>query len=453
MPLEKGKSQDVIHRNIKELIDSGKPKDQAIAIAYKESGMATDTDFDKMKELFDQWLDEEKKEPAHAMDKSERQRDLNGHLIVNRTVITKAAVNPYLGSSIPQHKELGLDPSKTYNLLRDPEELRKALPTFKAIPLMIRHVPIDASNPETESVIGAIGSDFEMDNDGRVWSLIRVTTQEGIDYIESKQLGELSAGYAYDADMTSGTWNGQQYDGIMRNIHGNHVAIVERGRIGSDAIIADSIEGQLMAKKIVLPKGELAKLQKQLGMDSAEDVKKVILAVHGSTKLALDEDDKKAEDEKDEKAEDGEDVEIVEDSEDDKAKDEDKQTQADKDNESEAMRLKAREKREEKDRDADKNQAQDMAMDAAEIRGGIMNIFKAGREVEPLVGVIALDGFSSDHEVYAYALGQKGIETKGINTAGLAALVKSQKSAPIAMDSAPKGKVSESTINAISRFK
>ncbi|WP_236496167.1 DUF2213 domain-containing protein, partial [Escherichia coli] len=132
----------------------------------------------------------------------------------------------------------------------------------------------------------------------------------------------------------------------MTNIHGNHVAIVERGRIGSDAIIADSIEGQLMAKNVVLKKGSLAKLREQLGMDSAEDLKKVILAVHGS--LALDEDDKKAEDE--------DDLEIVEDSEDDK------QTQADKDNESEAMRLKAREKREEKDRDEDKKQAQDSAI-------------------------------------------------------------------------------------------
>lgn len=197
-----------------------------------------------------------------------------------------------------------------------------------------------------------------------------------------------------------------------------------------------------MAKKIVMPKGELAKLQKQLGMDSAEDVKKVILAVHGSTKLALDEDDKKACDEEDKKAED-EEVEIVEDSEEDKkAKDEDKQTQADKDNESEAMRLKEREKREEKDRTKDK----EMAQDAAEIRGGIMGIFKAGREVEPLVGVIALDGFSSDHDVYEFALKQKGIDTKGINTAGLAALVKSHKSPAVAMDSAPKGKLTENAI-------
>lgn len=459
MPLEKGKSQDVIHRNIKELIDSGKPKDQAVAIAYREAGMATDTDFDKLEELFNQWLDEEKKEPEHAMD-SARSYDRNGHLIVNRTVITKAAVNPYLGSSIPRWQELGLQPDKTYNLLRDPEELRKALDTFKAIPLMIRHIPIDASNPETESVIGAIGSEFEVDSDGRVWSLIRVTTQEGIDYIESKELGELSAGYAYDADMTSGTFNGVPYDGIMRNIHGNHVAIVERGRIGSDAIIADSIEGQLMAKKIVLQNGGVSKSRdflKSLGMDSAsdEDVKKMLEFTHGISKLALDEDDKKAKDEDDKKAED-EEVEIVEDSEDDKAKDEDKQTQADKDNESEAMRLKEREKREEKDRTRDKEEAKDSkhAMDAAEVRSGIMNIFKAGREVEPLVGVIALDGFNSDHEVYAYALKQKGIDTTGINTAGLSALVNAQKATPIAMDSAAhKGKVTSSVANLVNKYR
>uniref|UniRef100_A0AAU8KU63 Head maturation protease n=2 Tax=unclassified bacterial viruses TaxID=12333 RepID=A0AAU8KU63_9VIRU len=445
MPLTKGNSQDVIHKNIRELIDSGKPKDQAIAIAYKEAGMANDTDFDKLEELFDQWLEEEKKESEHAMDKSARSYDRNGHLIVDKTIITKAAVNPYRGDSIPRWKELGLDPNKEYMLLRDPEELRKSLDTFKGLQLLKRHIPVDASQPEKESTIGSIGTDITMDDEGRVWSSLRVFDQEGIDYIESKALGELSAGYAYDAVMKSGTFNGVPYDGIMTNIHGNHVAIVERGRIGSDAIIADSIEGQLMAKNVVLKKGSLAKLREQLGMDSAEDLKKVILAVHGS--LALDEDDKKAEDEDDKKAEDEDDVIEAED-------EDDKQTQADKDNESEAMRLKAREKREEKDRERDKEQAQDMAMDAAEIRGSIMNIFKAGREVEPLVGVIALDGFSSDHEVYAYALKQKGVDTKGINTAGLAALVKSHKSPAVAMDSAPKsGKLSDTTIKALRGLK
>ena len=470
MPLIEGKSQETIHANIKELIDSGKPKDQAIAIAYKEAGMATDTDFDKLEKLFNQWLDEEKKEPEHAndedwskrnifkelsdsfcetfaMDKSARSYDRNGHLRVDKTIITKAAVNPYSGSSIPNWKELGLDPNKEYMLLRDPEELRKALPTFEGLQLLKRHIPVDASQPEKESTIGSIGTEITMDDEGRVWSSLRVFDQEGINYIESRALGELSAGYAYTPDMTAGTWNGIPYDGIMREIHGNHVAIVERGRIGSDAIIADSIEGQLMTIK--LKNGSLAKLQKQLGMDSLEDVKKAVVAVHGS--LALDaDDDKKAEDEDEDKK--AEDEDIVEDSEeeDKKAKDEDKQTQADKDNESEAMRLKAREKREEKDRDEDKKHA----MDAAEVRGSIMNIFKAGREVEPLVGAIALDGFSSDHEVYAYALKQKGVDTTGINTAGLAALVKSHKSPAVAMDSKPKsGKLSETTVKALKGLK
>ncbi|AFV51498.1 head maturation protease [Acinetobacter phage YMC11/12/R2315] len=430
MPLIKGSSKDVIHKNIRELIDSGKPKDQAIAIAYRESGMANDTDFDKLEELFDQWLEEEKKEPEHAMDKSARSYDRNGHLIVDKTIITKAAVNPYLGSSIPRWKELGLDPNKEYMLLRDPDELRKSLDTFKGLQLLKRHIPVDASQPEKESTIGSIGTDITMDDEGRVWSSLRVFDQEGIDYIESKALGELSAGYAYDAVMKSGTFNGVPYDGIMTNIHGNHVAIVERGRIGSDAIIADSIEGQLMTIK--LKNGSLAKLQKQLGMDSLEDVKKTIVAVHGS--LALDEDDKKAEDEDDKKAEDEDDVEIVEDSDDDKAKDEDDGEKADKER-------KALEKTDKDDREAKKDDKKEIAQDAAEIRGSIMNIFKAGREVEPLVGVIALDGFSSDHEVYAYALKQKGVDTTGINTAGLAALVKSQK-----VTEAPKSMAMDSSL-------
>lgn len=38
MPLEKGKSQEVISRNIAELIKAGHKPDQAAAIAYKEAG-------------------------------------------------------------------------------------------------------------------------------------------------------------------------------------------------------------------------------------------------------------------------------------------------------------------------------------------------------------------------------------------------------------------------------
>ena len=38
MPLKKGKSKNTISANIAELIRSGRPKDQAVAIAYATAG-------------------------------------------------------------------------------------------------------------------------------------------------------------------------------------------------------------------------------------------------------------------------------------------------------------------------------------------------------------------------------------------------------------------------------
>lgn len=38
MPLEAGRSLDVVKRNIVELVHSGRPQKQAVAIAYKTAG-------------------------------------------------------------------------------------------------------------------------------------------------------------------------------------------------------------------------------------------------------------------------------------------------------------------------------------------------------------------------------------------------------------------------------
>jgi hypothetical protein len=40
MPLEKGKSQEAISRNIKREIEAGKPQKQAVAIALRQAGVA-----------------------------------------------------------------------------------------------------------------------------------------------------------------------------------------------------------------------------------------------------------------------------------------------------------------------------------------------------------------------------------------------------------------------------
>lgn len=44
MPLEAGKSKETIRRNIAELIRAGKPKDQAVAIAFSKAGLSRKKD-------------------------------------------------------------------------------------------------------------------------------------------------------------------------------------------------------------------------------------------------------------------------------------------------------------------------------------------------------------------------------------------------------------------------
>ena len=365
--------------------------------------------------------------PKYAMDfqslTTVRHIDNNGHLIVDRTCITKAAINPYLGKEIPNWQALGLDSNKVYMLLRCPTELQRALPTFQGLQLLERHTPVSSEEPEKDSTVGSIGTVVEMDGDN-VYSSLRVYDQNAIDLIESEKLNQLSAGYAYTADMTGGEWNGEHYDGVMRNIHGNHVALVERGRIGEDAIIADEmpneIEEFLMSKKIALKKGSLSKLQEQLGMDSAEELKKTIIAVVGQLAHDEDKEEKEAEDEDDEKKSDAEDEEVIEVAEDE---DDDKKSDAE----------------DEDDKD-DKKQAMDAAMIESNAVAKMKGIFSALKDVEPLVGELAMDGFDSEHDVYAYAVKQKGENTAGVNTAGLKLAVKHLKagsqSKQIAQDSA-----------------
>ncbi len=60
-----------------------------------------------------------------------------------------------------------------------------------------------------------------------------ITDQSAIDAALGGKV-QVSAGYTADIEMKSGTWNGERYDAIQRNIRYNHVAIVKAGRAGPD---------------------------------------------------------------------------------------------------------------------------------------------------------------------------------------------------------------------------
>ena len=367
-----------------------------------------------------------------AFDKaSARHYDDNGFLIVDSTVITKAAVNPYYGKEIPDYESLGLDPEKIYNMLRDPAELEKGMHTLGEKQLLIKHIFVSADEPQKESIAGTIGSNLEMVGDDVKGSLT-VWDKEAINLIESGKLAELSASYFYDPVMKSGTFNGQPYDGIMTNIRGNHVALVERGRIGRDALVADALP-KLMELNMKLKKGiqtavnETAKrilIKRGLAADAdltPEEIKELVSVVTENIETTA------ADTEEAEKLVGATD----EDEEEEVAKDTDEtETADDEDEEAEKAEPEV------------KKAAMDAAIKQAENKAvqRVTQLFEARELVKPLVGVVAMD---SAEAVLKHALKKSGIDSDGVDTVkglktlvGLAIKQKSQPQIKTAMDSA-----------------
>lgn len=176
---------------------------------------------------------------------SQRHIDSNGYMHIDKSNLTKEQIAPYVGDSIPEWRELGLDPKKVYHIYRPAEEIEKAVDTFNGLPLMFGHWDMDADTIGTvkEYVVGSLGTDAEF-NAPYLTNSITITDKKAIEAVESGEYKELSAGYSCVLDMTGGLFDGQNYDGVMREIKGNHIALVQEGRAGHDVRVADSLSNK-----------------------------------------------------------------------------------------------------------------------------------------------------------------------------------------------------------------
>ncbi|MCF9034209.1 DUF2213 domain-containing protein [Acinetobacter nectaris] len=357
-----------------------------------------------------------------ALDRtSVRSMDGNGYLRVKKSNISKANICEYKGKEIPNWRELGLNAEQMYRLYRDPEELRKSIDSFKNVPLVRQHVgAFNTHNPPKDDVIGSVGSDVDF-NGIYLTSDIIVTDAAAISLIESEQQKELSPGYRYTADMTAGEVNGEKYDGVMRNIVGNHLALVEIGRTGSDVVVGDSQpkEGNIPMniedlKKALEENPELKKQAKELlGQDEGNDDAKK----------------KTGEDDDDIKKKPGEDDD-----------DKNKEPPANDDDDD------GKKKTGEDGDDDDKNKpAMDAALIEQRVSRRIEDKFKQLREAEritkPLCGELACD---SAEQLYRTALDGMGVSHKGIDSVlGLKSLTEAivqnkQQQQSMAQDSATR---------------
>ena len=354
-----------------------------------------------------------------AQDRSLRSYDQDGRLHVESSNISKATVNPYYGSEIPNYQQLGLDPKKVYYLLRDPEELEKAAPTFNNLPLLSKHIPVSADEPQKEVIAGTTGSDTVF-KDGYLKCSLAVWDAEAIAGIESGEQVELSSAYHYTADMTAGEFEGRHYDGVMRDIVGNHVALVDVGRAGRDVVVSDA-DPFHERKTMKLKAGAKARIQAAVQPLLAQDAElspDELLQVIGS----LTNEVQTAED-------DGEDLppENVE----NVGTDEDEP----EDGENNPAPAEPEEPAEDEEPEAPEGgapkPAQDaaiskMAMDAA-IKRAVeaerkrpQALATAQREVAHIVGDVAMDNAA---DVYKFALEQSGIDVTGVHPSAYRAMV------------------------------
>lgn len=111
--------------------------------------------------------------------------------------------------------------------------LPASMETLKGKPVTEDHpaVPVTAENAQTLAR-GWTHDNVEQNGD-KLSVGVTIMDAALIDAIQAGKQ-EVSCGYAVDLEMVPGRYEGQDYDAVQRNIRYNHLAIVPRGRAGSD---------------------------------------------------------------------------------------------------------------------------------------------------------------------------------------------------------------------------
>ncbi|NTU49343.1 MAG: DUF2213 domain-containing protein [Desulfobulbaceae bacterium] len=383
--------------------------------------------------------------PRLAFDRdSMRREDANGYLHVQTSPISKAQVVPYYGKEVPGFAELGLDPDKIYQVYRPAEELEKSAATFNNLPIISVHKPISAAEFDSVKplIIGSTGTDSVF-NDPYLENSLVFYDGAFIEKIADKTQAELSACYRYTPIVRSGLFNGERYDIIMTDLIGNHVALVEEGRAGSDVVVADS-------QSIKPPKKMNEKLKKliAIAMDGKtvkgrELAKKYLLALDGDMEAEKQEDALLAQLEEIQEEEKGKPDVPVSDA-DGSLLDALKALIAQYEGDAGAQDEEPDSDEDDEDEDKKKPFAQDAALRL--VNAAIEKTkkeerarYQATEEVREITGSLNALAFDSASAVYAHALKQSGIDLSGIEPAAYRGMVKVllANKPSLAQDSAP----------------
>lgn len=184
-----------------------------------------------------------------------RHKDENGFMTVDESPILCAGVLEYYGSELTDGgaDEIDgkkIDPDKIYKVYIPEEEMRKGADSFKLLPIVNGHEWLGQDGKDAHDYQeGTTGEQVEV-RDGFMYVPLKFTGDGIIDDLESGDKEELSASYTNKLTWAS---NSDEYDLVASDIKGNHVALVEKGRCGSDVRVLN----QQMESKKMKTKNEL----------------------------------------------------------------------------------------------------------------------------------------------------------------------------------------------------
>lgn len=186
-------------------------------------------------------------------DKSLRHVDDNGYLYVQHSPILKSGILEYYGSELVDNDKetidgLKIDLDKIYKVYISDEELEKSKDTFTLLPLVNDHTWLGVEGDDAKDFQEGTTGENAFVKDGMLLLPLKFTGVDTIEQIQNNQKEELSASYTNKLIRS----DNQEYDFIAVDLKGNHVALVEQGRCGSDVRVlnSNSLENNKMVKKM-----------------------------------------------------------------------------------------------------------------------------------------------------------------------------------------------------------
>lgn len=200
-----------------------------------------------------------------------RHKDENGYLMVDKSPILRAGILEYLGRELlPEGSDtvdgVKVDKEKIYKVMIPEEELIKAKDTFKLLPILNDHTWMgDEGEDPQEYQAGSTGEDVTVER-GMLFVPLKFTGKEIVKEVENHEKEELSASYYNRLEKASD----KDYDFIARDLKGNHLALVDKGRCGSAVRVLNSttIGVDDMANKAKIVNEAILKLDgKEIDLD------------------------------------------------------------------------------------------------------------------------------------------------------------------------------------------